>query len=134
MERRGFIKKSLRWAGFIIGGSLLAYPVFSFMTFRKTVKRKVVFHPEDQKGSVSFKEGVYLVQDANQIFALSARCTHLGCTLNYDAVSGRFACPCHGSLFTLSGERISGPARRDLAKVPLKKTAGGDLEAVVHIG
>jgi len=104
------------------------------MTFRKTVKRKVVFHPEDQKGSVSFKEGVYLVQDANQIFALSARCTHLGCTLNYDAVSGRFACPCHGSLFTLSGERISGPARRDLAKVPLKKTAGGDLEAVVHIG
>jgi len=118
----------------MLGGSLLAYPAFSFMTFRKTMKRKVVFYPEDQKRSPAFKEGVYLVQEANEIFALSARCTHLGCTLNYDPVSTRFACPCHGSLFSLSGKRISGPARRDLARIPLNKTAGGDLEAVVHLG
>ncbi|MDQ1335420.1 MAG: cytochrome b6-f complex iron-sulfur subunit [Thermodesulfobacteriota bacterium] len=134
MERRGFIKKGLQWAASLLGASFLAYPAFSFMTFRKATKKRIVFHPEDQAGAVTFKEGVYLIREPNEIFALSAQCTHLGCTLNYDAVSGRFACPCHGSVFTLSGKRISGPARKDLYRVPLTKTASGDIEAVLEVG
>ena len=134
MKRRGFIKKGLQWAASLLGGLLLAYPAFSFITFRKAAKKRVVFHPEDQEGSVVFKEEVYLIQEPNDVFAVSARCTHLGCTLNYDAASHRFACPCHGSIFTLSGKRVSGPARKDLCRVPLTKTADGDIEAVVDIG
>jgi cytochrome b6-f complex iron-sulfur subunit len=134
MERRGFIKKGLYWAASLLGASLLAYPAFSFMTFRKATKKRIAFHPDDQEGSVNFKEGVYLIREKHDVFALSARCTHLGCTLSYDAVSGKFACPCHGSVFTLSGERIAGPARNDLHKVPLTKTASGDIEAVLEIG
>jgi cytochrome b6-f complex iron-sulfur subunit len=134
MERRGFIKKGLQWAASLLGGLLLAYPAFSFMTFRKATKRRIVFHPGEQAGSVIFREGVYLIREPNDMFALSARCTHLGCTLNYNAVSGKFACPCHGSIFTLSGKRVSGPARKDLCRVPLTKTAGGDIEAVLEIG
>lgn len=134
MERRDFIKKGLQWATSLLGGSLLAYPAFSFMTFRKATKRTIVFHPDDQAGSVNFKEGVYLIREPNDMFALSARCTHLGCTLNYDAVSRRFVCPCHGSVFTLSGKRVAGPARKDLYSVPLTRTASGDIEAVLKIG
>jgi cytochrome b6-f complex iron-sulfur subunit len=134
MERRGFIKKGLQWAASLLGGSLLACPAFSFMTFRKATKKRIVFHPGDQAGSVNFKEGVYLIREPNDVFALSAQCTHLGCTLNYDAVSRKFACPCHGSIFTLSGKRVSGPARKDLCRVPLTKTASGDIEAVLEIG
>jgi cytochrome b6-f complex iron-sulfur subunit len=134
MERRGFIKKGLQWAASLAGASLLAYPAFSFMTFRKARKKKIVFHPEDQAGSVNFKEGVYLIREPNDLFALSAQCTHLGCTLNYDAVSRRFACPCHGSVFALSGKRIAGPARKDLRRVSLTETAGGDIEVVLDIG
>ncbi len=134
MERRGFIKKGLQWAASLLGASLLAYPAFSFMTFRKARKRKIVFHPDDQAGPVNFKEGVYLIREPNKVFALSARCTHLGCTLNYDTVSQEFKCPCHGSIFTLSGKRVAGPARKDLYRVPLTKMASGDLEAILEIG
>jgi cytochrome b6-f complex iron-sulfur subunit len=134
IERRGFIKKSLQWAVSLLGGSLLAYPAFSFMTFRKTTKKRIVFHPDDQAGSVNFKEGVYLIRQPDEMVALSARCTHLGCTLNYDAVSNRFVCPCHGSVFTVSGNRVAGPARKDLHRVPLTRTASGDIAVVLEIG
>ena len=134
MERRRFIKKGLYWLGTLLGASVLAYPAFSFMTFRRARKKKIVFHPDDQLSTVNFKEGVYLIKESKDIYALSAQCTHLGCTLNYDAVSREFKCPCHGSIFTLSGKRVSGPARKDLYRVPLTKTAGGDVEAVLKIG
>lgn len=134
MERRGFIKKGLQWAASLLGASLLAYPAFSFITFRKVTKRRIVFHPEDQTGSVNFKEGIYLIREPNHVFALSGQCTHLGCTLNYDAVSRKFVCPCHGSVFTLSGKRVAGPARKDLYRVPLTQTAGGDMECVLDVG
>jgi len=134
MERRAFIKKGLRWATSVLGGSLLAYPAFSFMTFRKATNRTIVFHRDDQAGSVNFKEGVYLIREAKELFALSARCTHLGCTLNHDAVSRRFVCPCHGSVFTLLGKRVAGPAQKDLYRVPLTRTDSGDIEAVLKIG
>ena len=134
MERRELIKKGLQWAASLLGGSLLAYSAFSFMTFRKATKKRIVFHPDDQAGPVNFKDGVYLIREPNDMFALSAQCTHLGCTLNHDAVSRRFACPCHGSVFTLSGKRVAGPARKDLYRVPLTRTASGDIEAVLKIG
>ena len=134
MERRGFIKKGLQWAASLLGAALLAYPALAFITFRKATKRRIVFQPGDQEGSVNFKDGVYLLREPNEMFALSARCTHLGCTVNYDPVSRRFACPCHGSVFTLAGKRVAGPARQDLCKVPLTRTAGGDIEAVLEIG
>jgi len=117
-----------------LGGALLAYPAFSFMTFRKATKRRIVFQTGDQAGSVNFKDGVYLIREPDEIVALSARCTHLGCTLNYEPVSQRFACPCHGSVFTLSGKRVAGPARKDLCRVPLTSTVSGDIEAVLEIG
>ena len=133
MKRRGFIKKGLLWVSYILGAAVLAYPVFSFVRFRKIRKKRIVFGPDDQTSSVNFKEGVYLIREAGDIFALSARCTHLGCTLNYDAVSQRFKCPCHGSIFSISGKWISGPARKDLYRVPLRKMASGDVEVVLEI-
>lgn len=134
MERRGFIEKCLRWSAWLLGGSFLAYPVFSFMTFGKARGKKVIFFKEDQAGAVTFKAGVFLVREQSDEFALSAQCTHLGCTLNYDAMSGRFECPCHGSVFARSGKRIAGPARKDLDRVPLTRTANGDAEAALEIG
>lgn len=134
MERRGFIKKCLRWVAWLFGGSLLAYPAFSFMTFRKGSSRTIIFHLQDQTGPVNFKEGVYLIKEPNGAVALSSRCTHLGCTINFDTVSDRFTCPCHGSVFDRPGKRLAGPAQRDLNRVPLTMKANGDAEAVVETG
>jgi len=51
--------------------------------------------------------------------ALSAKCTHAGCTVEWD---GRakipLRCPCHESQFAVDGKVLSGPA-----KAPLKRYA-----------
>lgn len=48
--------------------------------------------------------------------AYSARCTHKGGTLKYDAEKKSFVCPSHGSTFDASnGSRTGGPAEDPLA-------------------
>jgi cytochrome b6-f complex iron-sulfur subunit len=47
---------------------------------------------------------------ATSAVALSAVCTHAGCTIAYQESSMDLACPCHGSVFNLSGQVTGGPA------------------------
>lgn len=47
-----------------------------------------------------------------QVIAVSAICTHEGCSMDYDAGGHRLTCPCHGSIFGEDGRVIRGPAVR----------------------
>jgi cytochrome b6-f complex iron-sulfur subunit len=57
---------------------------------------------------------MYVVNANDHLFALSQKCPHLGCRVPYCDSSGRFECPCHGSVFDLAGEYIQGPAPRGM--------------------
>ena len=46
--------------------------------------------------------------------ALSATCTHLGCTVQYRADLHEVWCACHNGLYALNGRNISGPPPRPL--------------------
>lgn len=46
--------------------------------------------------------------------ALSLRCTHLGCSINWEEGSKTFVCPCHSSSFKIDGDVLSPPAPRAL--------------------
>jgi Rieske Fe-S protein len=48
------------------------------------------------------------------VVALSAICTHSGCSMNYLAAQQLLDCPCHGSQFDLRGSVTRGPARSSL--------------------
>ncbi len=48
------------------------------------------------------------------VIALSAICTHSGCSMNYDATQHVIDCPCHGSQFDQHGMVVQGPARASL--------------------
>jgi cytochrome b6-f complex iron-sulfur subunit len=62
----------------------------------------------------------YLARLADGGFmALSSKCTHLGCTLPWDAEARQFACPCHASAFDITGTVIRAPAPRALDMYPV---------------
>jgi cytochrome b6-f complex iron-sulfur subunit len=46
--------------------------------------------------------------------ALSAVCTHSGCTVEIQSGTPPLYCPCHGSEFNISGVVVRGPARTSL--------------------
>ncbi len=51
----------------------------------------------------------YVVNDAGEIRALAAVCTHMGCTLHYRPDWQDLRCPCHGASFDLNGQLANGP-------------------------
>ena len=53
---------------------------------------------------------------AASFVALSLICTHMQCTVNYDAGASGFKCPCHGSEYNISGAVTMGPAPSSLKK------------------
>jgi cytochrome b6-f complex iron-sulfur subunit len=57
--------------------------------------------------------------------ALSSICTHQGCTVGYDSGASDIKCPCHGSVYAITGSVINGPAPTALKSYPVSKT--GDV-------
>jgi menaquinol-cytochrome c reductase iron-sulfur subunit len=69
----------------------------------------------------STKDNAWIVKDSPQdITVFNPSCTHLGCAYHWDAQSAVFACPCHGSTFSRTGEVIRGPATRPLDRYVTK--------------
>jgi nitrite reductase/ring-hydroxylating ferredoxin subunit len=66
---------------------------------------------------------LWLANADGHYFALSQKCPHLGCRVPFCESSGRFECPCHGSVFDIAGEWISGPAPRGMDQHPLTREA-----------
>ncbi len=69
---------------------------------------------------------VVLWRDHDGVHAVSRRCPHLGCQVQPTA-DGTLACPCHGSRFDGHGRRTGGPARTDLARLPVRIEADGTV-------
>jgi cytochrome b6-f complex iron-sulfur subunit len=133
LDRRKFIKEGARWGGYALAVLIFGFPILSFIGFRKVSEKRISFPPDSQHAAANFKDGVYLMSSNDGFYALSAKCPHLGCTVNFDAVSGRFKCPCHGSVFAASGKWISGPAQRNLQPLPIQKKPDGHIETVLKI-
>jgi cytochrome b6-f complex iron-sulfur subunit len=82
------------------------------------------------QGSVTLlpSKKVYIIRDKSGYFyALSATCTHLGCITSWKGEEGVIACPCHGSRFDLTGQKIAGPAPRPLPRIKMDLNDKGEL-------
>lgn len=55
--------------------------------------------------------------DAGVVHGVTLTCTHLGCTVRWNAGERSWDCPCHGSRFGWDGTVLQGPATRDLKRV-----------------
>jgi cytochrome b6-f complex iron-sulfur subunit len=82
------------------GGVVTAGPAGNFEPGTVTAFAKGQFY------LIRLRDGAFL--------ALSRKCTHLGCTVPWSEVDRKFACPCHASSFSETGEVLSAPAPRPL--------------------
>jgi Rieske Fe-S protein len=117
----------LRW---ILGGGFFAsiisfvYPAFRFMNPPSVPEAAVNEVSAGKTGDLKPNSGkivrfgsrpVLLVHVADTDWrALSAVCTHLNCTVQYQEDSHQIWCACHNGLYDLNGHVVSGPPPRPL--------------------
>ena len=123
MNRRSFLNRVWRWLGVI---ALLEFISLIFPFLRSGNKKEqnkvedlhTIGKAEEIKAGtvVPYKSGrLYLVRLKNGGFlALSLKCTHLGCSVNWIPEKNEFICPCHSSIFDIKGNVVKSPAPRPL--------------------
>jgi len=67
---------------------------------------------------------VYVTRQGEQYQVLSAICTHLGCSVNWDETKKQYLCPCHDAQFAPDGKVLGGPPPSPLAKLESRVTDG----------
>jgi len=65
----------------------------------------------------------------DEVIAISAACTHLGCIVTWNAEQQIFTCPCHDGRYDTEGKVISGPPPRPLRRHKTKIEDGRILLA-----
>jgi cytochrome b6-f complex iron-sulfur subunit len=116
----------------IIGGLVLGLRTLWPRTGKASALRLPAGRPEDYAvGQVYVgllrEHWTFVVRSAEGFYALSARCTHLGCKLRHVPAASQLHCACHGSLFSLEGEVLRGPASRHLERVNITLGSEGIL-------
>ena len=90
-------------------------PADSFASLTAPVQKLVAVQQRDGWRESVAQRPVYVTKDKEgQVVVLSAICPHLGCQVTWSGEKNGFFCPCHGSLFTPDGTRISGPTPRSM--------------------
>lgn len=91
---------------------------------------------------------LYVFKEGKSFYAISASCTHLGCTVKYTklnqpkevesdgetkTIHHEFHCPCHGSKYYADGTNYAGPAPRPLLWHKLELSPD-DGQLIVDLG
>jgi len=64
-------------------------------------------------------------------FGIGAVCTHLGCTVPWNAGQNKYMCPCHGSQYNNEGKVIRGPAPLSLPLATTEVDKDGNIRVGV---
>jgi cytochrome b6-f complex iron-sulfur subunit len=135
--RRGFVKVAVGGVGLAYAAAI-GYPIYRYLNspVEKSVEMaavKEVTLPNADKlpqgSALMFKFGVrpsLLIHHTDNAWtALTAVCTHMGCTVAYNPATARIECHCHGGVYDAkTGDNISGPPPRPLTKYNIKIAAG----------
>lgn len=135
--RAGFLKVAVGGMCAIYGGAV-GYPLYRYLNSpveksqAAAAVREVTLKDADKlpKGSaLMFKFGVspalLIHHDDDTWTALSAVCTHLGCTVKFNPERKRITCACHGGEYDAkTGQNIAGPPPKPLAGYVAKVSPG----------
>jgi cytochrome b6-f complex iron-sulfur subunit len=73
------------------------------------------------------EQRVWIIRTEEGLYALFAKCTHLGCTPRWLTAENKFKCPCHGSGFYRTGINFEGPAPRPLERLRITRAEDGQI-------
>ncbi|OQX18151.1 MAG: hypothetical protein BWK76_08520 [Desulfobulbaceae bacterium A2] len=110
---------------FQAGGALLTLlgsaTLFRFLGYSvKPPPRRVLVTRRLTPGMHHQEADFILFVGEGEAWAVSRRCTHLGCTVGFRELEQVIECPCHQSRFSPRGQRLAGPAARDLPSFPVE--------------
>jgi Rieske Fe-S protein len=106
-----------------VGMLALLYPILQFVGFKIPGKPTYVnINKTVTTGGFLINADFILFDRENNCWALSRKCTHLGCKLNYHEDMDILECPCHQSRFNVeTGEAVKGPATKPLTFLSVEK-------------
>lgn len=123
MNRRTFLGHALRGGLLALAGSAL-YPILRYLlppkggeaSVSSVIAAKVGDLAPNAAAIFRFgdRPGLLIHTPQGELKAFSAVCTHLSCTVQYDAEASVIWCACHNGKFDLNGRVISGPPPRPL--------------------
>lgn len=121
--RRRFIEVFLG-TGVVASLASFLYPVLRYIIPPKTVELTADSVLAGRVGDLKPNTGkifpfgsrpaLLVLTSDGKYHAMSAICTHLGCTVEYRSDLHDVWCACHGGLYTVDGRNISGPPPRPL--------------------
>lgn len=114
-QRRSFLLSLLSLA--------LFYPVMRFIGYRipKKPNHIKIANQLPPDGFLLTRDFI-LFDKGDKCWAMSRKCTHLGCRLHYIETRDLLECPCHQSQFYGStGLVVKGPAKKPLTLFPVEK-------------
>ncbi len=123
-SRRSFLNISILISSAVILGGII-YPVIKFLlptaANRDMGKREIfsISINEIPVGSAKLvryknKPSIIIRLKEQEVYALSAVCTHLGCIVKWQDETKELLCPCHAARFDLYGNILGGPAPKPL--------------------
>ncbi|MEI6351157.1 MAG: Rieske (2Fe-2S) protein [Verrucomicrobiota bacterium] len=127
--------------GAVVGAcyaAALGYPVYQYLATAaqkaeaESAVKEVELKDADKlpkRTALMFKfaghPALLIHHDDDSWSALSAVCTHLGCTVQYDSEKARIACACHGGIYDpKTGGNVSGPPPKPLAQLHVEISQG----------
>ncbi|MBS1705826.1 MAG: Rieske (2Fe-2S) protein [Armatimonadetes bacterium] len=138
MSRRGFVRVAVTGVTLAYVAAI-GYPIYRYLNSSveksaamAAVKDVTLDKANDiPKGTaLMFKFGIrpamLIHHEDDSWVALDAVCTHMGCTVKFDAAKGNIHCACHGGTYDAkTGQNIGGPPPRPLTvyKVAVNPTS-----------
>jgi menaquinol-cytochrome c reductase iron-sulfur subunit len=118
--------------GTIIGPSFrMKKPVWakvgdiSPLSLDQPTNMKFPFKTEDAYLRETVIHEVWVIKHSpSEVTVFSPICPHLGCRYSWHPETLEFACPCHGSIYSITGKVLGGPAPRPLDTLPMRLEKG----------
>ena len=138
--RRSFARVALGGVGLCYAAAI-GYPVYRYL--KSPVEKSAALAAVTE---VTLKDAQKLPQGSALMFrfgvepcllihhtddkwvALSAKCTHLGCTVQYEADQNRIHCACHGGVYdAATGRNVSGPPPKPLKSFVVREVTNSGV-------